>query len=277
MKGKKYFLGILIFMLFIPKVYAFTYELDVVVPDVELKVGTELSVKVGLKNIEGTDVGINTCSLNIEFDNNILLNSSIKTLDNWKLTTGKVYLFNSSTSVKEESNLFTIPIKVNDSGSIKLINVECSDGNDTYKIDEEIINFELVNEQWEDLNKEEDNSCSLSNIVLSEGSINFQKNIVNYYLEVSSLENLVVQPILVDDESVYDIQKIDNNKIVIEVVNENICSEKYTIFINQINNMGDNLEKDNNKYVPIFISIICILVIINILRIVINKRKNVTG
>lgn len=277
MKKINYLFALLIFTLFIPKVYAFTYEVEMVTSQLKVNAGTEVEVKVVLKDIQGTNEGIKSCSLNIDLDNNILLNSEVKPLGDWNLTIEKKYFLNISENIKSQSELLVIPIKVNGNGAVKLSELECTDGNTVSKLDNNFVNFTVIDSSNNNVVDDENSSCNLSNIVLSEGNIEFDPNVTNYYVEVSNFDNLKVEPVLVDNKSVYEVMKTDNNEIIINITSDGDCNKKYTIFVEQLDNtVVDNEDGSNNKYVPIFIAIIVLLLLINVYRIVKNKKKNVT-
>lgn len=294
MKKISYLCCLLVSILFIPRVYAFTYELGVSVPYLEVPLGTETEIRVSLKNIHGTNDGIASCSLNIEFDSNILLNSKVRTLGSWTLTTGKIYLFDTGNFALNDTELFIIPVKVNGDGNVKLVNIECSDGNTSVKVQNEIIDFvvkknnsdsgnainNIGNADSNNTNNEmyidnssyqlsENSDCDLSDIILSDGTIEFDPDVAEYEIEVSDYNSLVVEPILANNKSTYTLEKKDDYSVIINVRAEDGSYKIYTIFV--VENFTENKEKSNN-FVPIFIVIICILVLINIIRIIRNRK-----
>lgn len=260
-------------MLFVPKVYAFTYNVDTSVPSLIVKEGTQTEIKVSLNSIKGTDDGIASCTFGIEFDNNILLDSKVRSLGSWTLTIGKIYLLDSSAGVLDSSDLIVIPVKVNGSGNVKLKDIECSDGNELVKVKDKTISFTVDNEV-SDLEDVDDSNSDLSDIVLSEGEIEFSPDIVEYYITVSSYDDLDVMPVLGSNKASYELRKEDN-KVVIEVIAEDGSAKTYSIFVEETTTSEDN-DGGSNSYIPIFVAIICVLVLINVFRIIKNKNNKET-
>ena len=281
---------LMLFTLFIPRVYAsFTYDINVEVETTSLKKGSLAELKVVLNNIKGDNKGIVTCSMNISFDNNILLDSKIRSLNSWTVTTGNFYIFDTRDIVFDNSEMFIVPVKVNGNGSVKLFNIMCSDGVTEESTSDKEIKFSIVSEDDNntDNNLINDNvdtkvsNANLSNIILSEGTIDFDPNVTEYSVEISDFSKLEITPILESDKAQSVIDKnilMDNNNIVITVTAENGDTKVYTIYVEEKASIDDNKEdnnisKDKNIYTPIFIGIICVLVIINIIRIVKSKKK----
>lgn len=307
MKSSKYVYILLIFsILFIPKVYAFSYDIKTEVQKTSVLKGTVTEIKVSLSDVKDTSDGIMACLMNISFDNNISLNSSIKTLDSWSMTIGSSYLFDTGNAVTSKSNLFVIPVKINGSGSVTLSNIACSDGNSKEFLADKKVNFSIISDGSTQNNKKPQNNASnnnnngnsdnnnsdnkvsntlsssadLSNIILSEGTIEFDPAVTEYSLSVSDFNKLEITPVLDSKTAKFNVDRnITNNgnSIVISVTAENGNSKVYTIYVKEMNdsNKDDtkNDKKSNSMYVPIFIGIICVLVIVNIVRIIKNKKK----
>lgn len=308
MKKIKYLYFILLFTLFIPKVYAFTYELQTSVDNTLVSAGTVKEIKVSLNNIQGTDDGIMSCSLNIQFDSNILLDSQVRTLESWTMTTGKMYLFDTGNAVMNNSSMFIIPVKVNGVGAVKLVDIVCSDGNTNASVNDKTINFTILTNNEENNNQgsgtnnnnnngsnnnqenstdDADNSgdvvidgsnCDLTNITLSEGTIQFDSSVTEYSIKVSSIDNLEVTPVLADSSASYTVERNiseDGSSFVITVNSMDGNSKVYTLYVTEDASANDtqNDNKKGNNYTPIFIGIICVLVLVNILRIIKSKKK----
>lgn len=139
-------------------------------------------------------------------------------------------------------------------------------------------NLSSEKHEADDLTNELD--TDLSNIILSDGEIQFDPNVTEYNITVSDFDKLKITPIKKSDKVQYILDKniVQNNGIntvFITVISENGSSKIYTIYVTEkdTDNINiDNNDKDNT-YVPIFIVIIFILVIINIIRIIKNKKK----
>lgn len=291
----RYICFLLLLSLFIPRVYAFTYELGVENESYSVKEGSINVIRVSLKNVQGTDYGISTCSLNITFDDGILLNSKISTLNSWTMMTGKIYLFDTANGILNDSDMFTIPVKVNNQGMVKITNIQCSDGEEKVSVSDKNVVFTIkadVSDNDINDNKEEDNSkvessdnkpsikssnCNLSNISLSEGSIEFDPNVTEYSVKVNNLDEFKILPELEDKNATYIIvENSQDNKIEYEisVKAEDGSLKVYTLYASVSDKIATNTDKKkNNSYIPIFIGIICLLLFVNVFRIIKKRRK----
>lgn len=271
MKKMNYVFGLLAFVIMIPKVYAFTYEVEAVAPGKSYASGSETEIKVNLKNVKETELGIASCSLKLDYDDTIVLNPRVRTLGNWTLTKGEVYLFDTGDFAVDESALMVIPVKVLGSGSVVLSNIECSDGETLQKVEDVRVDF-ATDTNSKPQNDVKSSNCDLSNILLNEGTIAFDSNITEYEVAVSNFDNLVVEAVLAHPKATYEINRTEDKKINIRVVAEDGSSKSYTIVVKEA--VANPIEKkNNNQYVPIFIAIIAVLIAINVFRIVRNRSK----
>lgn len=303
-KFKYLFFGILL-ILFIPKVYAFTYDINMTTKNTSVKKGSVSEIKVSLDNIKGDNKGIVVCEMKISFNGDIALDSKVRTLNSWTMTAGKKYLFETGDFVFDNSDMFVIPVKVNGNGSVKIFDIACSDAVVEAKADDNEMEFTVLSENnnttgnngasnnngttgnKENNNKVEETKSSnanLSNITLNEGIIEFDPNVTEYEIEVKDFSKLEVTPVAESDKAQIMVDKniLENsNSIVLTVTAENGDTKVYTIRVKEVsstvNSNNDNTTNDSkdNKYIPIFIVIICILVIINIIRIVLRKKKTI--
>lgn len=302
MKKMGYILILGLFTLFIPRVYAFSYDININGDTSSVKVGTKKELKVSINNIQDTTDGVVTCSMNILFDKNIALDSSIKTLNSWSMMTGDMYLFDTGSPVFDSSEMFTIPVKVNGDGTIKLNNIVCSDGVEEIEISNKQFSLTVKNEnvqesddedkkdnndnrQDNDTEQEENNNdedtnimdsnCNLKELTISEGVIEFDPNVTEYEVKITNFDEFEVNPVLESISASYLIDKnLDGNKgnIVITVKAKDGSFKIYTIYTTISKDSTSDTKKGNN-YVPIFIGIICVLVLINIFRIVGNMKR----
>ena len=286
MKKFRYIFVISLFILFIPRVYAFSYDINTI-PDISVEKGTALEVNVSIDNIKDTTDGVSVCSMNILFDKNIVLESSIRTLGNWSMTTGSMYLFDTGSPILTNSNIFTIPVVVNGEGSIQLNNILCSDGIEEVEVSNKKINFYILDEVNNDNQNNSNNTtgdngdeletsnCNLSDIELSEGTIEFDPNVTEYEVEVADFDQFRVTPKLEDSTSSYVIDRNitdDGGNVVITVNGDNGDFKTYVIYVSVSDTITEDPPKENN-YIPIFIGIIVLLVLINVIRIVKNVKK----
>lgn len=304
MKKIRYLLLYGLLTLCIPKVYALNFDISAA-SDVVVKSGEKVEIAVGIDNVTGTTDGISVCSMNILFDENIELESTIRTLNSWTMTKGSIYLFDTGSPVLNKSDIFIIPVIVRGEGSIKLSNILCADIEEEVSISDKEIIFSIKKEENKtevnegnnnkpsgstgnnnvtgtDENNQDDSddiksNCNLSNIELSEGSIDFEPNVTEYEVKIKDFKNFKVTPKLEDPESSsYVIDKNftdDGGNVVITVNGTNGDVKIYTIYTELEDvNIKEKQPKKNN-YVPIFVVIIAVLIIINLIRIIIKVSK----
>jgi len=295
----KIFFGILLFSLFIPSVNALKYDIGTSLVNTSSSDKNLYDIKISLKGINDTDYGVAACSMNISLSEEIKLNGTIRTLGNWSMTVGDVYLFDTVNPVLNNTEFLIIPVKVNSNGTVTLSNVSCSDGDSDVFIENKVIDLKYTsvnnaqgdnnnnqnnnqngnngsNTNKDDEDKDDnvvlDSNCDLSNIILSQGTIDFDSNVTEYEVDIDDINKLDIDVELASDKASYEIIRKDNS-IVIEVTAEDGSKKIYTIYVSS--NEEEKNDKNNQIYVPIFIGIICILVLINIFRIVRNMKNGV--
>ena len=308
----KIFFGILLFTLFIPSVNALKYDIASSLVNASSNDKNLYEIKVSLKNISDTDYGVGGCSMNISFSDSVKLNGTIRTLGSWSMTVGDVYLFDAGNPALKNTEFMVIPVKVTNNGVVTLSNISCSDGDSDVFIENKVIDLKYTsvnnsqgnnntqnnngqnnnsgsntntennngqnNNSGSNTNTENDNNqgvvldsnCNLSNIILSDGIIEFDSNVTEYEIDIDNINDLDIDVELESDKASYEIIRNDNS-IVIEVRAEDGSKKTYTIYVNNSKEEIDN--KNSQIYVPIFIGIICILVLINIIRIVRNMKN----
>lgn len=271
--------GILLFTLFMPMVNALQYNIDVKTTNNK----NLFELKVSLINITGTDYGVGSCSMNITLSGGVTFDGNVRTLGGWSMMSGNSYLFDVVNPVKKNTEFMVIPVKVNNSGVVTLSNIYCSDGETDAFVENKVVNLKYDsssnnqnNGNNQNNSKEEDNvvldsNCDISNIILNKGIIDFDSSVTEYEIEIDDIHSLDVDVELYSNNATYDINKKEDS-IVIEVTAEDGSKKTYTIYV-KIKKEDTNNKKDNQIYVPIFIGIICILVLINIIRIVKNMAK----
>lgn len=113
-------------------------------------------------------------------------------------------------------------------------------------------------------NQEED----ITNIEINGYKIDFNKDIYEYTLNINNEDSLIIEPIIDNDKVTYTIsgnEKLVNGSIIkITLLEDNNTKSEYTIKI---------IKKEQSNYKMIFIAIIGILVIVNIVRIILSRRK----
>ena len=114
-------------------------------------------------------------------------------------------------------------------------------------------------------NQEED----ITNIEINGYKIDFNKDIYEYTLNINNEDSLIIEPIIDNDKVTYTIsgnEKLVNGSIIkITLLEDNNTKSEYTIKI---------IKKEQSNYKMIFIAIIGILVIVNIVRIILSRRRN---
>ena len=113
-------------------------------------------------------------------------------------------------------------------------------------------------------NQEED----ITNIEINGYKIDFNKDIYEYTLSINDEDSLAIEPIINNDKITYTIsgnEKLVNGSVIkITLLEDNNIKSEYTIKI---------IKKEKANYKMIFIAIIGILVIVNIVRIILSRRK----
>lgn len=113
------------------------------------------------------------------------------------------------------------------------------------------------------------NKAFLSNIKIDNYSIDFRKDIFNYNLEIGNETKLNIIPVVDDNNITYEIHGNENlkNGSQIYIETNYLDQDMQTYYINII-------KKENKfNFVPIFITIIVLLVVVNIARLIISRRK----
>ena len=142
MKKNRYIFALIAFCLFMPSVYAFTFDMGMDVESVNVTKGSLSEITVSLKELNGVSSEIGACSLRIEYTTGVESSGDVKGINGWALISANgIYQFDTGNSFVSDSKIFSIPVKINDSGSVKLTNIECSDGVTKEKIADKSIDF----------------------------------------------------------------------------------------------------------------------------------------
>ena len=307
MKINKLIYGLILFAMFLPRVYAFTFDFDISHGNTVVNKGTVDEINVTLKNIQGLSDSLCVCYLYISLDGGVALNGSVKSGAGWEMMSSDVYLFNTTESFINGAKMFSIPIKVNDAGSLKISNIKCSDGENESSISDRFINYSIKenNNNSEKPNNSNDSKPTVDNpsvdnkpnndnkedevieldgtvtdIVLSEGSINFASDVYEYNVEVSDFTQLNVTVEYTGSVS-YTIDKLNENgnKFIVISIGED-GAKSYRINVNELTDNSTVFEPleekndDNNNVTLIFMIIIGILVLLNIFRVARKFRKS---
>ena len=127
----------------------------------------------------------------------------------------------------------------------------------------------------DDNNEEILNKPYLTDIKIDGYEINFSRDTFKYSLNINDEDSLNIVPVLENSNSSYAISGNENlvngSVINIHIVSEDGITNDYIIEI--VKNNDKNVVKKNNNYKIIFIVIIGILLIVNIVRFILNRRK----
>lgn len=294
MKIIKCLFMLILFVLFLPSVDALSYDIGTNLSKID---DSRYEIRLSFKDISNTDYGIGACTFNVYMSDTVGLNGEMRTVGSWNIDGSDLLIVESGKPALSNTEFLVIPIKITDTGKLTISNISCSDDMDEIKINDKIIdvvykvnnstnnsnnnsnnnnnsngnnnsnNNNSENDSSNDKNDNQvvlkDSNCDLSDIILSDGKIDFESSIVEYNVEVSDIEKLEVTPILSSDKAEFVIDREDN-KIVIKVTAEDDTVKNYTIYLEEVEIVE---KKEKNKYIPIFIGITCLLVLINIIRV----------
>ncbi len=123
----------------------------------------------------------------------------------------------------------------------------------------------------------------LESVTFSEGTIEFDTNVYEYWIDVKNFKRLEIYPVLASDYDSYSVKKesSDNEyKVIITVTKPDGSFKDYTFHVNQVKeNINIDTEEvmvEKKNYTPVFITIICVLILINVYRIIkYKKNKNI--
>lgn len=298
-------------ILFTTKVNASSFNVSIVGNDTfESEITLSLQVN-NLVDFNGSCNGL--CGLvgTLNYDTNKLELTSINALEDFSLTQGKSIVLYKPTGVSNNTNILSMKFKNkglgnNESTTITLSNITASDGNkditttDISKSIKKVTknNTNTTNKKETTTTKKDDatneeiqetksNNSYLNSISLSDGKIDFSKDVLVYNLVVDYDTNSIeINATTEDSKSIVEglgkhSLDVGNNKIELKVKAEDGSEKTYTINITRekeeiINNVDDEdsdmiQEKENNNFIiPISIGLLIIVVAI----IFIKKKKH---
>jgi hypothetical protein len=265
-------------MVFVPKVYALDYDLKFRVDNTLVTEGSVKDIKVAFGKISETVSSSATCSFEVKFDNGISLNREISGANGWNVSKDEEkYIFTTSDSFLSNAEMAIISVKINSTGNVYLSNIECADGFVKSKADDKKLRFNLISDEGEPIIEIDTSAANLSEIVLSEGTINFKPEVTEYTVTVSDFEKLNVSATASDVRSVIKIDKsadVDKNTFMIEVTAHDGTQKNYVINVIEDKNLG-NSDGDEKKFnfTLLFIIILVLLVVLNVVRIILKRKK----
>lgn len=213
---------------------------------------------IGIIKFKNTGGSNNNISLsNISFYDG---NDEKVAVDDISLNVGIKEIYNSGGTTNNGSN------NTGNDNSNKNSNNTSNDNSN--KNDDKKDNTIIDNNKDNNDNKIDNQEEDITNIEINGYKIDFNKDIYEYTLSINDEDSLAIEPIINNDKITYTIsgnEKLVNGSVIkITLLEDNNTKSEYTIKI---------IKKEQSNYKMIFIAIIGILVIVNIVRIILSRRK----
>ncbi len=325
---KKLLLGLFVFVLGVNLVHASSFKVNIVG---DSTFDNEVTLYVRVDDlVDFSDTCNGLCGLvgTLKYDTNKIELVSIKALENFDLTQGNNIVIYKSTGVNSGTNVMSMTFKnksLNDgeSTNISFTNITASDGdkdivtNDVTKkielkkeeVQEPVVTPEEPSKPVEDKPNKPSNQNKpsseeqdeeklsdvnyLSNITLSVGNIEFDKNTLIYDIVVDyDVENILISATLEDNKATLDGDgnhsiKVGENKIVLTVKAEDGTKREYTLNIYREEKQTD-IETDENvdqstqvdakvqnefPLIPLILGISALIVIVVIIICFVKKHR----
>ena len=325
---KKLLLGLFVFVLGVNLVHASSFKVNIVG---DSTFDNEITLYVRVDDlVDFSDTCNGLCGLvgTLKYDTNKIELVSIKALENFDLTQGNNIVIYKSTGVNSGTNVMSMTFKnksLNDgeSTNISFTNITASDGdkdivtNDVTKkielkkeeVQEPVVTPEEPSKPVEDKPNKPSNQNKpsseeqdeeklsdvnyLSNITLSVGNIEFDKNTLIYDIVVDyDVENILISATLEDNKATLDGDgnhsiKVGENKIVLTVKAEDGTKREYTLNIYREEKQTD-IETDENvdqstqvdakvqnefPLIPLILGISALIVIVVIIICFVKKHR----
>lgn len=303
----KYFWALLAFCLFVPTVYAFTYDINVQTGNTSVSKGSVQNITLSLGEIKAASGSLGACSFVITYDDGILLQGNVKSLGTWSMMgSNNKYILDTGDAFVSNAKLISMSVKVNATGSVKFTEIECSDGETKEKIADKAVSFTVseansnvdnstvTNNTDNDVSNNSDNNTSSTdttdsgivddgvsnmlagelNIIPNEGEIDFDPEVYEYTVKVKDMDSFDVQVTVGPNHTLHSVERRleeEPKKVIVSVVDVNDSKKEYVINVVEVD---EEISADKkNNYIPIFIGIICLLVFINVFRLIRNIKK----
>mgnify|MGYP006070384285 FL=1 len=325
---KRLLLGLFVFVLGVNLVHASSFKVNIVG---DSTFDNEVTLYVRVDDlVDFSDTCNGLCGLvgTLKYDTNKIELVSIKALENFDLTQGNNIVIYKSTGVNSGTNVMSMTFKnksLNDgeSTNISFTNITASDGdkdivtNDVTKkielkkeeVQEPVVTPEEPSKPVEDKPNKPSNQNKpsseeqdeeklsdvnyLSNITLSVGNIEFDKNTLIYDIVVDyDVENILISATLEDNKATLDGDgnhsiKVGENKIVLTVKAEDGTKREYTLNIYREEKQTD-IETDENvdqstqvdakvqnefPLIPLILGISALIVIVVIIICFVKKHR----
>lgn len=327
---KKIFIGlvcILSSLFFTTNVYASSLNVSI---NGNTNFDSEITLNVQVNNLvdfTGSCNGLCGFVGNLEYDTNKIELVSISALNGFDLAQGNKIVLYKATGVGNGTNIMTMKFKNkslanNESTNISFSNISVSDGDKDISTSNVSKTIKFVEEQKKEDNtnnkpnngnnnnnkpnngnntsnnnttNKKSNNNYISTITLSNGKIEFSKDILTYDIIVENdIEEITISATAENDKAVITgIGKhslnVGNNIIKLSVKAEDGSERTYTINVNREkenikvndneiidneNNITKNEEEKNNNIVPIMIGVISLLILVIVIIILIKEKKN---
>lgn len=294
---------ILLFILLMFPVYVYADSINISCPN-EVPSNTEFSCEIiGTTDTEVTDTDMNLKLTNLSFvtfvkaskwngdgnEEKIGLYGDSAFRDTFKIGTLKVksgtstgtislsnimfYSDNGNISVNAVSKSISIRSETssnNSNNNSSKPSSKSSNNDNNSKVDnttKEKEKMEIVEKK--EIETEDSKRAFLSNIKINNYKIDFRKDVFNYNLEIGNETKLNITPIVDDNNITYEIYGNENledgSQIYIET--NYLNEDRQTYYI-------DIIKKEKKfNFIPIFIAIIILLIVVNIVRFIISRRK----
>lgn len=144
--NKKIFLILTILIIGIKNVNASSYTLDLETTNLNVEKNSKINISIVLKDINDIANGLNVCEASITNTNGIKVDS-ITGLNSWAITLGDKLLLDSSVGITSNTTIATINATINDTGTITLSNIKCSDGENEYTTANKTLSITVIEEE----------------------------------------------------------------------------------------------------------------------------------
>ena len=144
--NKKIFLILTILIIGIKNVNASSYTLDLETTNLNVEKNSKIDISIVLKDINDIANGLNVCEASITNTNGIKVDS-ITGLNSWNITLGDKLLLDSNVGITSNTTIATINATINDTGTITLSNIKCSDGENEYTTANKTLSITVIEEE----------------------------------------------------------------------------------------------------------------------------------
>ena len=91
MKRRLLIFGIILCIIFTSRVNALAYNLETML--VNENENSLFEIRLSINNVMDTEYGVAACEFNLNFSDFVKLNESVRTVNNWSMLKGEIYVF----------------------------------------------------------------------------------------------------------------------------------------------------------------------------------------